>query len=111
MNKKDKYGIIAINRKILKRSVEITDVSFSTSQAGSTLEQAINEAKRHPLTYFVYAIYETEKSHPFSKYKPIGVGMPSFGFIAFISKEGIFRFKKHHSIWFVFNQIRKCCTH
>ena len=104
INENDKYGIISIKREILKRNAELTDISFYTHQAGSTLEKAINKAKSYPLTYFIYAIYKTEAHFG---HKPIGVGTPSFGFVCFVTKEGVFKFQKIHSIWFVFKQMRK----
>ena len=103
-NEKDKYGIISIRRDILTKKAELTDIKFDTHQAGSTIEKAISKANSYPLSYFIYAIYETEKHFG---YKPIGIGTPSFGFVCFVAKEGVFKFNKPHSLWFVFKQMRK----
>ena len=103
-NKNDKHGIISIRRNVLTRKAEIIDIGFTTHQAGSIIEEAISKAKSYPLSYFVFAIYETEKHFG---YKPIGVGTPSFGFVCFVAKEGVFRFRKPHSLWFVLKQMRR----
>ena len=103
-NRDDEYGIVSIKRDILTRNTVVTDIKFDTHQAGSTVEEAISRAKSHPLSYFVFAIYETEKHFG---HKPIGVGTPSFGFVCFVAKEGVFKFRKPHSLWFVLKQMKR----